>query len=241
MGLRPAGSWGVAGTGGPESMRQLGRMAFALTTVTVILGLLSGCGAPAYVYVGDTSDQSYFQIPSSWPEVNPHSLADAQQAVLNGSAAGPSGGSFDWSRAYSAVADNGAVDVFTAAPQPVVYSSVQTLGTALRQDLSFDEMRDLLFPVTSQARKQAAADGSTLTGFTALNSHVITDKDGVRGINELFEYTVNGLPDAFDLTVLTNSQTTKLYLLLVQCFQDCFTAHLAQIKQVVSSFVVRGS
>jgi len=222
-------------------MRQLGRIATALTTATILLGVLSGCGAPPYVYVGDTTDQAYFEVPSSWPEVNPHSLADAQLSLLSRSAAGPTGGAFDWSRAYSSVANTGAANVFTSASQPVVYSSVQTLNAALRQDLSFDEMRDLLFPVTSQARQEAAAAGDKLTGFAAINSHVITGKGGVRGINELFEYQVNGLPDAFDLTVLTNSQTTKLYLLLVQCYQDCFAAHLAQIKQVVSSFVVRGS
>ena len=50
-----------------------------------------------------------------------------------------------------------------------------------------------------------------------------------------------GQPDAFDQTVLTDSATTKLYLLLVQCYQGCFVAHQAQIKTVVDSFTVRGS
>ena len=62
----------------------------------------------------------------------------------------------------------------------------------------------------------------------------------MRGINELYEYTVSGRPDAFDQTVLTNSDTTKLYLLLVQCYQDCFISHQSQIKAVVESFTVRG-
>jgi len=52
---------------------------------------------------------------------------------------------------------------------------------------------------------------------------------------------VAGRPDVFDLTVATNSSTTKLYMLLVQCYQDCFVAHQAQIVAVVDSFTVRGS
>ena len=124
---------------------------------------------------------------------------------------------------------------------PVVYASVQDLSPSLRAALSFDYMRDLLFPVTAQRDRRPRANGSTLTGFTLVSSTTITTKDGVRGINELYEYTIGGLPDAFDQTVLTNSSTTKLYLLLVQCYQDCFVSHDAQIKTVVNSFTVRGS
>jgi len=64
---------------------------------------------------------------------------------------------------------------------------------------------------------------------------------GVRGINELFQYDIGSVPEVFDQTVLTNSETTKLYLLLVQCDQACFVAHTSQIASVMQSFTVRGS
>ena len=35
--------------------------------------------------------------------------------------------------------------------------------------------------------------------------------------------------------------TTKLYLLLVQCYQACFISHRPQIATVVNSFTVDGS
>jgi hypothetical protein len=124
---------------------------------------------------------------------------------------------------------------------PVVYASVHKLKTALRQALSFNHMRDLLFPVTAGARQQAAAAGINLTGFTLFTSSTITTNDGVRGINELFGFIDGGRPLIFDQTVLTNSSTTKLYLLLVQCDETCFTSHAAQIRTVVQSFTVRGS
>jgi len=161
--------------------------------------------------------------------------------LLSKSAAGPEGGAFAWSRAYSGTPDQGAADLLTGSPTPVVYASVQVLSDSLRVALSFDYMRDLLFPVTPQARQEATADGDKLTGFDLIDSTVITTSAGVRGINELFEYDIDGQPDAFDQTVLTNSATTKLYLLLVQCYQSCFAAHEAQIAAIVDSFTVRGS
>lgn len=222
-------------------MRQLRRTAIGVAAAAAVLLAAAGCAAPSYTYAADSADHAYFKVPTGWHQVPEQSLALAQQVLLGRSAAGPSGGALAWSTAYSADPDPQASALLTASTKPVVYASVQTLSASLRNSLSFDYMRDLLFPVTSQARQQAAASGAKLTGFALINSTVITTTDGVRGINELFEYDINGLPDAFDQTVLTNSATTKLYLLLVQCFQGCFASNVAQIKTVVDSFTVRGS
>lgn len=221
--------------------RQLRRTAAVLATAGFALTLLAGCGAPSYTYAADTVDHAYFKVPASWQQVSPDKLAEVQNAFLSNSAAGSAGGSFIWSRAYSDTARPLLTTLLAGSRTPVVYASVQSLKDALRSALSFDEMRDLLFPVTSQARQAAAAAGQNLTGFSLVSSTTITFRDGIHGINELFVFNVGGLPDAFDQTVLTNSDTTKLYLLLVQCYQDCFISHKAQIKAVVDSFTVRGS
>jgi hypothetical protein len=223
-------------------MRQLRRTATALAATAAALATgLAGCAAPAYNYAADQHDHVVFQVPSAWQQVDVRSLADAQLVLLSRSAAGPPGGKLAWSRAYAAAADPPPNALLTGSGAPVVYASVQNISDALRARLSFDYMRDLLFPVTSGDRQQAAAAGAKLTGFSLIFSHELTTSGGLRGINEVFVYNINGLPDAFDQTVLTNSKTTKLYLLLVQCYQSCFLSHEAQIKQIVSSFYVRGS
>ncbi len=221
-------------------MRQLRRTAVAVLSAGAALALLAGCGAPSYTYAADNADHAYFKVPTSWQQVDPAKLAEVQSAYLSNSAAGSAGGSFVWSRAYADAAKPALTSLLTGSNTPVVYASVQSLRDSLRAALSFDYMRDLLFPVTSEARQEAAAAGEHLTGFDLVASSTITS-NGVRGINELFEYDINGQPDAFDQTVLTNSNTTKLYLLLVQCYQGCFASHAAQIKAVVDSFTVRGS
>jgi hypothetical protein len=222
--------------------RQLRRTAVAILSTGAALALLAGCGAPSYTYAADNADKAYFKVPYSWQQVSASKVAEVQSDFLSNSAAGAAGGSLTWSRAYTAATAQPALtSLLTGSQTPVVYASVQTIRDSLRASLSFDYMRDLLFPVTSEAREEAAAEGEKLSGFNLVFSNEITEAGGVRGINELFEYDINGQPDAFDQTVMTNSETTKLYLLLVQCYQACFASHSAQIKAVVSSFTVRGS
>ena len=221
-------------------MRQLRRTAVGFVLAGAMLAGLAACGAPSYTYAADTTDHAYFKVPAGWQQVDPQALSNAQVA-LSRSAAGAAGGTFAWSRAYDAAANPSATALLFGSQTPVVYVSVQDLRSSLREALSFNYMRDLIFPVTAPARQAAAAAGLSLSGFNLISDTTITTKDGVRGINELYEYNIGGLPDAFDMTVLTNSSTTKLYLLLVQCYQDCFVSHLPQIKAVINSFTVRGS
>jgi hypothetical protein len=221
--------------------RQLRRTAATILGAGTVLALLAGCAAPSYTYAADNTDHAYFRVPASWQQVSASKVTQLQTDLLVHSLAGAAGGSVVWSRVYSAAANPPLTAVLTGSSTPVVYASVLTLRDSLRAELSFDAMRDLLFPVTTEARQEAAAEGDPLSGFSLVFSNEITPADGVHGINELYEYDINGQPDAFDLTVLTNSETTKLYLLLVQCYQTCFTSHSAQIHAVVNSFTVRGS
>jgi hypothetical protein len=221
-------------------IRQLRRTAVGLVATGTMLVAVAACAAPSYTYATDNADQAYFKVPTVWQQVNSAALSSAQ-AALSKSAAGAAGGTFAWSRAYDAATNPSAEALLLGSQTPVVYASVQVLSSSLRATLSFDYMRDLIWPVTPSARQAAASSGFTLTDFNLISSTTVTTKGGIRGINELYEFDVGGVPDAFDQTVLTNSSTTKLYLLLVQCYQDCFISHQAQIKAVVNSFTVRGS
>jgi hypothetical protein len=213
--------------------------AIAAGLVLIAGGALSACGAPAYTYVGDKTDNAYFKVPSSWHQVNAQFVTQAQ-ALLTTSLAGQAGGTVEWSRAFADTTSPTAESLLDASSNPVAYASVQNMKLSLRGELSFNVMRDLLFPVTRSARQEAAAAGERLLGFQSIGYTLIATKRDVRGINEVFEYQVAGQPDAFDLTVLTNAATTKLYVLLVQCYQSCFLAHAKQISQVVNSFTVDG-
>jgi hypothetical protein len=210
------------------SLRNLWRVA-----LLIIVGLsAAGCLAPDYTYVADSSDNAYFKVPPSWQEVNPSSVAANQ---------GPSPfGTYLWSRAYEDSSSPSVQAVFGASPEPVAYSSVIGLSSTGRNNVSFNSMRDLLLPVTSQARSAASAAHAGLSGFQSLSDQVITDGNNNRGIREIFDYNLAAGPETFDLTVMTNSTTTKLYFLMVQCTTTCFISNYAEIEKVVGSFTVTG-
>ena len=200
----------------------------------IIVGLLvTGCVAPQYTYVTDSADSAYFKVPPSWRQVDQSTLQAAEGTSSQE-------GAYLWSRAYDDSAKPSINNVFSSSANPVAYASVLSLSSAQRNDVSFNSMRDLLLPVTATARQAAAANHETLSGFASLADQVITDKHNDRGIREIFDYNLGVTPETFDLTVLTNSDTTKLYFLLVHCSATCFAGQYHQIATVVGSFTVGG-
>jgi hypothetical protein len=211
------------------SLRHLWRAA-----LLIIVGLtVAGCLSPDYTYVADSSDKAYFKVPPSWREVSPSSLQQVQGQS--------SQGTYLWSRAYDDSASPSVRDVFSSSLKPVVYASVLGLSASQASDVSFNSMRDLLLPVTPTARNAASAAHVTLTGFQLLSDQMITDSHHDRGIREIFDYNLGMTPETFDLTVITNSDTTKLFFLLVHCQTASFAANYPQIEKVVGSFTVGGS
>ena len=210
------------------------RHLFSVAALIIVGLLVTGCVAPQYTYVTDSADSAYFKVPPSWGQVNQNKLQNAEgQASQEGT--------YLWSRAYDDTAKPSINNVFSSSDHPVAYASVLGLSAAQRNDVSFNSMRDLLLPVTSTARSAAAANHETLSGFASLADQVITDSHNDRGIREIFDYDLGASLETFDLTVLTNSTTTKLYFLLVHCSAKCFADDYNQIATVTGSFAVGGS
>jgi hypothetical protein len=199
----------------------------------IVVGLaVAGCLSPSYTYVADSSDKAYFKVPPSWHEVSRSRLLQVQGQSASGT--------YLWSRAYDDSESPSVKDVFSSSSKPVVYASVLALSEAQAAGVSFNSMRDLLLPVTSTARNAASAAHVGLAGFQLLNDQTITDSHHDRGIREIFDYNLGNIPETFDLTVMTNSGTTKLFFLLVHCQTASFAANYPQIEKVVGSFTVGG-
>jgi hypothetical protein len=210
------------------------RHLFSVAALIIVGLLVTGCVAPQYTYVTDSADSAYFKVPPSWGQVNQNTLQNAEgQASQEGT--------YLWSRAYDDTAKPSINNVFSSSDHPVAYASVLGLSAAQRSDVSFNSMRDLLLPVTSTARSAAAANHAQLSGFVSLADQVVTDSHHDRGIREIFDYDLGTTLETFDLTVLTNSTTTKLYFLLVHCSAKCFADDYKQIATVAGSFAVGGS
>lgn len=214
-------------------LRHLFRVA-ALIVLGLVVGVsAAGCADPSYNYVADYSDNAYFKVPPSWHQVSESSLESAEGSSN-------SDGTFLWSRAYDASPDPSVSHIFSSTSVPVLYASVLSMTSSQSANVSYNTMRDLILPVTSSARQLAEEEGDTLSGFQSLSDQVISEPGGYRGIHEIFDYNLANGPETFDLTVLTDSSTTKLYFLLVQCEERTFAADYSQISAVVQSFTLGG-
>lgn len=208
-----------------------GGLAFLLMGVLAIVAL-SGCGAPAFTYVADTSAGTYYKVPAQWHEISQQQLNAAIEAA-GGSSAGVWSTAFDANPSPSAD-DNDSVDL----SEPYVFAQVGQLSSTGSAELSYDAMRDIWLPVTSTARSEDTSEGFTGTNFTSLRDQTITASQGVHGVRETYQYTFDGITDTFDEVVLTNADQTDLYTLEVHCTEACYAKNESSINTIMSSFTV---
>ena len=202
----------------------------------LLLGVtVTGCGAPQYTYVANSSESTYFKVPNGWHKIDASALQHAMQEVT-----GSSGGG--WQVAYEAGCAPTASDFLSfGASQPFVFAEVGQLTSAGSQALSYDELRDFFLPVSSTARQNEPA-GFPLTNFKQIRDQVLTPGLGVHGVRETFDYTLScGLAYTFDEIALTNAEQTVVYFLVLHCTESCYSSDQTAINDVMSSFTIRSS
>ena len=219
-----------------SSTSRIGKVFGGLGVLLVAI-IATGCAAPQFTYVADSSANTYFKVPYGWHQISDVSLAAQFKAL--GSALGKNG---SWAIAYDAAPAPAALHLFSpSATKPFVFAFVAPLPPAASRSLSDDGLRDVLLPVTSAGRL-AAAQGSVfpLTHFRLLRDTMIEPGRGVHGVSDTFEYTYpGGITDTFGKVALTNSGKSLLYVLMVHCKAACYSKNRDQIDTIMSSFTVR--
>jgi hypothetical protein len=217
------------------------RTAVALAAIGVLA--LTGCGAPEFAYVKNSEHKTYFKVPSSWGQVDQGSL-DSYVNGEEGSAQSRVNQETIWSVAYDA-ARPPAVDHifgFTKTDDPVVWAKVEELQPQQADMVSNDVLRNLVLPVTADARQASTQGGSLMADFELLHDEVLNPEKGLRGVRVIYNYSLpaGGL-HTFDQTVLVDDAGTALYLLLLRCSATCYVDRMDEIQEVVTSFTVRSS
>ena len=200
--------------------------------MTLLALLVTGCAAPQFTYVTNSSAHTYFKVPGGWSQIENSALYAAmkshrEQRRLVGRLR----------RRPKPAADHvlGATDA-----APFVYSVVAPVNQATTNSLSYNELRDFFLPVTAAGRAAAAKSGFPLTGFQLLRDATLTLAQGVHGVRVTFDYTYPGIgTNTFDQVALTNADDTEVYLLLVHCLASCYSKHHSEIDTVMNSFTVR--
>ena len=200
----------------------------------LLLGVTAtGCGAPQYTYVANSSESTYFKVPNGWHKISGDALQKVEAEVQY-----PAGG---WQVAYEAGVGATANDFLGfGSDQPFVFAEIGTLTQAGSQDLSYNALRDIFLPVTSTTR-QSEPPNYPLTGFKLIRDQNLTPGLGVHGVRETFDYTLNGATDTFDEIALTNAEQTVVYFLVLHCTASCYSSDQTAINDVMSSFTIRSS
>ncbi len=196
---------------------------------------VAGCAAPQFTYVTNSSQHTYFKVPSGWQQISAGALA----AATNGGSSKPQAGV--WTVGYDGSTSPEAGHVLGAEnQQPFAYSVVAAVNQTTTNELSYNDLRDFFLPVTSAARASAARSGFPLTNFKLIGDSMLELAQGVHGVREIYDYSYpDGSVNTFDQVALTNADDTEVYLLLVHCLASCYSKHQSEIDTVMKSFTVR--
>jgi hypothetical protein len=230
----------------------------AVLAAVCALALLAGCGEARYDYISNVDEQTYFKLPKGYTQVT-EGVGQLDEIYL-----GTNPESFKalllresrWSRVFDASAVPSANHLVTArrTPQPVIYAVVQHLLPEMRDKVSYDYMRDYLWPPVTLASRlayqerwqQAIATGlvrqgpAPWSGYELLHEQMLTPSEGFRGLRVRYNYEVEDLSvNTFDLTIYTNNDSTVLYALMIRCDFRCYRARIAEFDEIATSFTVR--
>ncbi len=216
----------------------------AALAVAVVAGT-GGCAPPAFTYVKNSGQKTYFKVPHEWHETQTSSLDDLLTGTNPDSATSQARRQQWWSVAYDADADPAADHLISQSPteQPIVYARISPLTQAQANEVSLDTLRNSFLPVTDDARQAADQNGGIgLTGFELVDDQVLTPSSGLHGVRVIYDYQLgSGVMHTFDQTALVNNDGSKLYLLIIRCSTSCYRARSSEMDAIAKSFTVRSN
>lgn len=216
----------------------------AAIALAVVVGT-GGCAPPAFTYVKNSGQKTYFKVPYEWHETKTSSLDDMLTGTNPDSASSQARQQAWWSVAYDAASYPAASHLISQSTteQPIVYARISPLSQAQANQVSLDMLRNAFLPVTDDARQAADQNGGTgLTGFELVNDQVLTPSSGLRGVRVVFDYQLgSGVMHTFDQTALVNNDGSKLYLLIIRCSASCYRARSSEMDTIAKSFTVRSN
>jgi hypothetical protein len=127
---------------------------------------------------------------------------------------------------------------------PVLTARSISLTKEQAADLSDDQMRDFLTPVTESAQTQfklsQISGGAPDPKITTIRNLTVRGKVA-HGVHVVMGYDLGSGQEVFDKVVLTNKNKTRLHLLLVHCSTTCFEQRGKEIEAVADSFTVKST
>lgn len=223
--------------------------------VALVLVAATACGQPEHHFVKNSAEGVYIKVPRGWRQIE---QAEVDRLLGDGtSLESRVQRDLTWSVAYDASDQPTVTHLLSNAGEPVVYMRVDRLLPGIngfklppgleqfakqRDELSLNTLRDTFLPVSESEREEAAAKGFAEAGtFELLTDEIVNPSKGLYGVHSVYNYKFGDVVQTFDLTALVDDKHSRLYLLLLRCTAQCYSARQAELQEIVSSFTVRGA
>jgi hypothetical protein len=208
-------------------------IAFSLIAISV-LGL-SSC-SQSKIYAGDKSSGVFFTVPSGWKMVSQKALHDLQ-ATSNSSVSQTRLQAVRYEEAYSPNTFTSSDVLSLRTPISVIaYARVRSLTGDEMNAVSYNWLRDLVYPVTTWINSPSAA-----SGFELLDDLEVVQPGG-RGVETIYKVTgSDGIPQTIDQTAIVSTDRSAIYVLLVRARTSFYQKNGALISKLAQSFTVKGS
>lgn len=203
-------------------------------TLTLVL---TGCGESSKLYPASKADGVFFSVPKNWNGLSSEELkkyeskASADQQKVNQSLV-------RWQVAYSADPKIKVSQVFNLKPpaSPLVSARVRDLTGLEANDFSYNSLRNVVVPVTqlSQGVDLGVPD------FKILLDEEKVEK-GARGVHTIYSFSLDGIEQTLNQTVLMSHDRSTLYILIARCATTCYTKNKKSIEEIVTSYTVQGA
>lgn len=225
----------------PYPRTHAGGVLVPLALAVLLPAALAGCGSAKYTYVKNSDAQAYFKVPAEWRKIDQRTLDQALGSADPASATARLNQRLSWSVAFDAHPSPSPAHLYGfGSDQPFVWARIQRLTAKQWDAISLDAMRNVLLPVTAEARQESAQGGSMLGSFELLRDESITPGHGLRGVRVTYNYALPPLAalQTFDQTAYV-SDGGRLYLLLLRCSARCYLDRRGELDDIVKSFTVR--
>jgi len=211
------------------------------------LTLITACGSSDYTYVTNESERTYFKVPATWQRLDGPGL---REMFADGDPDSLERIIIDRGRWVAAFDSSATPDLahlpLTAGPivDPVVLAVIVDLSRDESGTFSLDRMRNYLWPTTPSAVaqfKQTLETQDLEYNVDVLAEDAVAPTNDLHGIRRLYNVKVGALPlETHDMTVLVNTDETKLYLFLLRCATVCWESRQDELLDIAESFTVVG-
>jgi hypothetical protein len=198
---------------------------------------LTACSS-SQIYSGSKSVGVFVAIPKGWNKISQSAIhkreMQSTSPVVRERAQAVA---FQEAYSFSPNVKPDEVLSVTAPKDAIVYLRVRDLNGDEMNTVSYNWLRDLIFPLTTWL----GGSGSNIPQWELIDDLENVQR-GARGVQTVFAVTASDkVSQTISQTALVSDDRSRIYFLLIRAKTSWYNTHKATLKKIADSFTVRGN